>query len=294
VVVSLLIVGIEIGINFVPLDVLVRGVLGALVGLILAQGLSQVVLQEHSSIIHFILAYLGLAIFAGRRLVTGKGSKKKASTVFLLDESILIDGRVADLCEGKFVGGVLVVPRFVFQQLQQRIASTDSFLQARGRRGLETLSCLQKNSEVIVKIVHKDFPEIKETDMKLAALARELGAKILTADFNLNKIAGLQNVTVLNVHDLFNVLKPVVLPGDTMDLFVVKEGKDRDQGLAYLDDGAVAVVEGGRRFIGHKTKVTITSLLRTPTGRTIFARAGREKVELAPASPPVEESLSAV
>jgi uncharacterized protein YacL len=213
-----------------------------------------------------------------------KGSKKKLQSTHIVDTSVLIDGRVADVCESKFISGTLVVPRFVLQELQNVADSADGAKRARGRRGMDILARLQQNPEVPVKIFDKDYPAIKEVDSKLVALARDLGGKIMTTDFNLNKVASLQGVTVLNINDLANALKPVVLPGETMNLYVVKEGKEKEQGVGYLDDGTMVVVEDGRRHLGQRLQVSVTSILQTSAGRMIFTKSkGDNRGHSAPA-----------
>ncbi len=190
----------------------------------------------------------------------------------LLDTSVIIDGRIADVCEAGFIEGTFIVPQFILQELQYIADSTDSLKRARGRRGLDILHKIQKMSNVVVKIVEEDFPKIKEVDAKLVALAKMLSAKIITNDFNLNKVAALQGVSVLNINELANALKPVVLPGESMGVFVTKEGKEINQGVAYLDDGTMVVIENARRLIGKNVDVTVTSVLQTTAGRMIFAK----------------------
>ncbi len=190
----------------------------------------------------------------------------------ILDTSVIIDGRIADICETGFIEGTLILPQFILQELQHIADSADSLRRARGRRGLDVLHRMQKMSGLHVKIVEEDFPNIREVDAKLVALAKMLDAKVLTNDFNLNKVAALQGVTVLNINELANALKPVVLPGETMRVFVLKEGKEHNQGVAYMDDGTMVVVENGRRFIGRTIDVSVTSVLQTTAGRMIFSR----------------------
>jgi uncharacterized protein YacL len=194
----------------------------------------------------------------------------------VLDTSVIIDGRIADVCDTGFIEGNLIVPQFILQELQHIADSADSLRRARGRRGLDILHRIQKMSGITVKIVEDDFPKIKEVDAKLVALAKMMDAKILTNDFNLNKVAALQGVPVLNINELANALKPVVLPGETMKVFVLKEGKEQNQGVAYLDDGTMVVVENGRRFIGKNIDVSVTSVLQTTAGRMIFSRPKNE------------------
>jgi len=194
----------------------------------------------------------------------------------LLDTSVIIDGRIADICQTKFIEGRLVAPRFVLKELQQIADSQDPIKRNRGRRGLDVLARLQKTPQVDVKISEEDFPDTKEVDAKLVKLAKLIGAKILTNDFNLNKIAELQGVHVLNINELANALKPVVLPGELLETRLIKEGKEYNQGVAYLDDGTMVVVEQGRNLIGQTVRVLVTSVLQTAAGRMIFAKPESE------------------
>jgi uncharacterized protein YacL len=200
----------------------------------------------------------------------------------IIDTSVIIDGRIVDVCEAGFIEGTFIIPQFILQELQHIADSADSMRRARGRRGLDVLHKIQKMSGITVKIIDEDFPKIKEVDAKLVALARLLGAKIITNDFNLNKVAELQGVTVLNLNELANALKPVVLPGETMNIFIVKEGKEFNQGVGYLDDGTMVVVDNARRLINQQMDVVVTSVLQTTAGRMIFAKlkedADREEI----------------
>jgi uncharacterized protein YacL len=196
----------------------------------------------------------------------------KKEDIILLDTSVIIDGRVADILQTRFVEGRLVIPRFVLKELQQIADSQDGLKRNRGRRGLDILNKLQKTPSFDVRIQEDDFPEIKEVDAKLVKLAKLLGAKVFTNDFNLNKIAELQGVTVLNINELANALRPVVLPGEPMDVRVSKEGKEYNQGVAYLDDGTMVVIDNSKHLIGQNVKVIVTSVLQTSAGRMIFAR----------------------
>ena len=194
----------------------------------------------------------------------------------LLDTSVIIDGRIADLCETAFIEGTLVVPHFILQELQHISDSSDGLKRARGRRGLDILNVLQKMNTITVELVEDDFPHVKEVDTKLIELAKQMDAKVLTNDFNLNKVAGIQGVKVLNINDLCNALKPVVLPGETIRVFVLKEGKEAGQGVAYLDDGTMVVVDHAKRWIGKTVDVIVTSVLQTSAGRMIFTRLKEE------------------
>jgi uncharacterized protein YacL len=196
----------------------------------------------------------------------------KKEDVILLDTSVIIDGRIADIFQTNFVEGRIVIPRFVLKELQQIADSQDSLKRTRGRRGLDILNKIQKTPAFDVRIQEEDFPEIKEVDAKLVKLAKVLGAKVFTNDFNLNKIAELQGVTVLNINELANALRPIVLPGETMEVRINKEGKEYNQGVAYLDDGTMVVVDNSRHLIGQTVKVIVTSVLQTSAGRMIFAK----------------------
>lgn len=287
--VALFILFVEVVIERIPLDTLIAGILGAIIGLIGAKVLDYTVylmenqrlyelMHAYSLLIKITLAYLGLVIAVRKkseltlldRDIFSRAPKKKVQELNILDTSAIIDGRIADICETKFLSAMLIVPRFVLKELQNIADSSDSIKRARGRRGLEILSRLQQCPGVSVKIFDKDYPGIKETDLKIINLAKDLSAHIITTDFNLNKVAGIEGVTVLNVNDLSNALKPVVLPGEPMSIFVVKEGKEKDQGIGYLDDGTMVVVEEGRRYMGKKIDVLVTSIIQTSAGRMIF------------------------
>jgi uncharacterized protein YacL len=190
----------------------------------------------------------------------------------ILDTSVIIDGRIADICETGFVDGTLVVPQFVLKELQQVADSADSLRRARGRRGLDILQRIQKMAGLDVIVSDADFPDVREVDLKLIELARSLAGKIVTNDFNLNKVAQLRGVDVLNINELANSLKPVVLPGETMKVFILKEGKEYNQGVAYLDDGTMVVVDNARSMIGKTIDVVVTSVLQTTAGKMIFGR----------------------
>jgi uncharacterized protein YacL len=203
----------------------------------------------------------------------------------VLDTSVIIDGRVADLCETGFLEGTFLVPHFILDELQHIADSSDSLKRARGRRGLDILNKIQKMADVDVRIVDEDFPQVKEVDAKLVVLAKQAHAKIITNDLNLNKVAELQGVRVLNINELCNALRPVVLPGEAIRVFVLKEGKEAGQGVAYLDDGTMIVVDNARRCIGRNVDVVVTSVLQTTAGRMIFTRlkedTEREELQVA-------------
>jgi uncharacterized protein YacL len=211
---------------------------------------------------------LNLSALGG--LFGGDRPGKKANKI--LDTSVIIDGRIADVCETGFVDGTLIVPQFVLRELQQVADSADSMKRNRGRRGLDILQRIQKMSGISVQIIETDFPSIREVDLKLIELAKQIEAKIITNDFNLNKVAQLQGVEVLNINELANSLKPVVLPGEIMKVFILKEGKEYNQGVAYLDDGTMVVVDNARKMIGKTIDTAVTSVLQTTAGKMIFGR----------------------
>jgi uncharacterized protein YacL len=210
--------------------------------------------------------YLDLSALGG--IFVEKGAAKSHSLI--LDTSVIIDGRVADIAETGFLSGMLVIPQFVLRELQQIADSADSIKRNRGRRGLDILQRIQKKkgSSYEIVISEADFPDVREVDHKLIELAKQIEAKIVTNDFNLNKVAQLRGVSVLNT----NALKPVVLPGEIMRVFVLKEGKEYNQGVAYLDDGTMVVVDNARRMIGKNVDVSVTSVLQTTAGKMIFGR----------------------
>ncbi|MCM2257915.1 MAG: TRAM domain-containing protein [Vicinamibacteria bacterium] len=232
----------------------------------------------HIAVIAF-LTYMGVVIgvakgdwFEPARIIAAFKDSARLHQYKILDTSVIIDGRVADLCETGFLEGTLVVPQFVLRELQQVADSSDSMKRNRGRRGLDILQKIQKMTGIHVQVVETDFPEVREVDLKLIELARRMSGKIVTNDFNLNKVAQLRGVAVLNINELANALKPVVLPGEILRVFVLKEGKESGQGVGYLDDGTMIVVDQGRRAIGRTIDVTVTSVLQTTAGKMIFCR----------------------
>lgn len=273
---------------------LLGGALGALLGLLAA--LPAAVILSHTAVGEptksflecaalLILGYLGLVLgwqkgsdLRGRLFAEHPGP---ALSLKLLDTSVLIDGRIADVCEAQFIDGVLVIPQFVLHELQLVADSSDPLKRQRGRRGLEVLQRIQKIPHVEVRVVEDDFPQAAEVDHKLIELARRDGAKIVTNDFNLNKVATVQGLSVLNVNQLANALKPVVLPGEQMRVFILREGKEANQGVAYLDDGTMVVVDGARRFLNKTIDIAVTSVHQTTAGKMIFGRLD-ERVEQTP------------
>lgn len=230
-------------------------------------------------LVGLICAYVANAVGAahgGRRAVAkevaDQGRSSDSPIEKILDTSVIIDGRIADICEAGFLDGPLILPQFVLHELQQIADSSDSLKRNRGRRGLEILKKIQQNPELDIRIVDTDFPKVREVDSKLVLLAKETGGKVMTNDFNLNKVAELQGVSVLNINELANAVKPVVLPGEIMSVLVLKEGKEFGQGVGYLDDGTMVVVDQARDHIGDKVSVSVTSVLQTTAGRMIFTK----------------------
>src|SRR6476661_92323 len=261
---------------------------GGIVGLGIARGIESGLFWANSgdqrveflhSFLLIVLPYLGLVLGAKNgewlepaRLVglfraTGPQRRYK-----ILDTSVIIDGRIADVCDTGFIDGTLVVPQFVLKELQLVADSSDSLKRNRGRRGLDILQKVQKMAGIEVMISDLDFPEVREVDLKLIELARSLQGKIVTNDFNLNKVAQLRGVDVLNINELANSLKPVVLPGEVMKVFILKEGKEYNQGVAYLDDGTMVVIDNARRMISKTIDIVVTSVLQTTAGKMIFGR----------------------
>ena len=247
-------------------------------GLFFADSSDRKVEFLHSFLL-IVLPYLGLMLGAKNgewlepaRLLALFRATGATRRYKILDTSVIIDGRIADVCDTGFIDGTLVIPQFVLKELQLVADSGDSLKRNRGRRGLDILQKIQKMSGVEVMISDVDFPEVKEVDLKLIELARTLEGKIVTNDFNLNKVAQLHGVEVLNINELANALKPVVLPGETMRVFILKEGKEYNQGVAYLDDGTMVVVDNAKRMISKTIDISVTSVLQTTAGKMIFGR----------------------
>ncbi|MBS0617117.1 MAG: TRAM domain-containing protein [Spirochaetes bacterium] len=206
----------------------------------------------------------------------GKSATVTESKSKILDTSIIIDGRIIDIAATGFLEPPFVVPNFVLREIQLISDSPDALKRNRGRRGLDMLNQLQKRSDLEVKISYKDYTETREVDQKLIRLAKETGGYLVTNDFNLNKVAELQGVRVLNMNNLANALKPVVLPGEELELQVIKEGKDENQGIAYLEDGTMVVIEGGGKLIGKKVKINVTSVIQTNAGKMVFTKLAQK------------------
>ena len=262
----------------------VGSVAGAALGLLVVFVLRQAGLAEGSRggflrlIVPLVAAYIGLLVGLWKAehlpfdFLPLKPLGRGPSVAKILDTSVLIDGRIADIGESGFIEGRLIVPRFVLHELQLVADSSDSAKRNRGRRGLDVVQRLQKLTRIQLEISAQDFPAVREVDLKLIELAKAIAAKIVTNDFNLNKLAQVQGLEVLNINELANALRPVVLPGETMRVFILKEGKEHNQGVAYLDDGTMVVVDNARRMISKTVDVVVTSVLQTTAGKMIFGR----------------------
>jgi len=277
----------EIQVRKTTLKRLIGAVFGSLLGILGAYIIALILghaFPAGSSTISFIeillllwMGYVGLMVGAtkGDMLNLGGlfGGEQVSSQSFkILDTSVIIDGRIADIVETGFLDGTLVIPQFVLRELQLVADSADSLKRNRGRRGLDVLQRIQKMTQLNVQIFEDDFPNVPEVDMKLIELAKVYICKIVTNDFNLNKVAQLHGVEVLNINELANALKPVVLPGETMRVFILKEGKEYNQGVAYLDDGTMVVVDNAKKMISRTIDISVTSVLQTTAGKMIFGR----------------------
>ena len=310
-VLAALVVAFERGLR----ETAVTRIFGALIGGAIGLGLSKTigaalfwadagdsrVVFLHSFIL-LVFPYLGIVMGARKgewleparlaALFRDTGPQKRYR---ILDTSVIIDGRIADVCETGFLDGTLIIPQFVLKELQLVADSADSLKRNRGRRGLDILQKIQKMSGMDVAISDIDFPDIREVDLKLIELARTLQGKIVTNDFNLNKVAQLRGVHVLNINELANALKPVVLPGEFMRVFILKEGKEYNQGVAYLDDGTMVVVDNARRMISKNIDIVVTSVLQTTAGKMIFGRyiEAPAAVQSSPSAPVVAAAVPA-
>ena len=266
----------------------IMGIVGAfLIGSLISRQESPAVAAEVKTFLTlaltFFMAYVGLMVGAAKGdylelsalggILTDKAARRDLK---ILDTSVIIDGRIADVAETGFLTGSLIIPQFILRELQQVADSPDSSKRQRGRRGLDMLNRLQNNSSLDIQIVETDFPAVREVDLKLIELGKQLDAVIVTNDFNLNKVSQLRGVSVLNINELANALKPVVLPGEAMRVFILKEGKEYNQGVAYLDDGTMVVVDNARRLIGKNADIAVTSVLQTTAGKMIFGRLWEE------------------
>jgi uncharacterized protein YacL len=279
----------EMRLRRISLKQLIGAVIGSILGILgaylfahvlgesLMAGQTQRFLQL---LVMLLMSYVGLIVGASKGDLLNLSAlggifgaeKQPRKSQKILDTSVIIDGRIADIAETGFLDGVIVVPQFVLRELQLVADSADSLKRNRGRRGLDILARLQKMANLNIQIVEDDFPGVREVDLKLIELAKLFEAKIMTNDFNLNKVAQLQGVEVLNINELANSLKPIVLPGEVMRVFILKEGKEYNQGVAYLDDGTMVVVDNARKMMGKNVDVSVTSVLQTTAGKMIFGK----------------------
>jgi uncharacterized protein YacL len=278
----------------------ILGIFGAyLFALVISSSLPEGATRSFLQImVMLLMAYVGLIVGANKGDLLNLaalggifgGEKQLKKTYKILDTSVIIDGRIADIAETGFFDGTVVTPQFVLRELQLVADSADSLKRNRGRRGLDILQRLQKVPSLQVQIVEDDFPSVREVDLKLIELAKLYEGKIITNDFNLNKVAQLRGVEVLNINELANALKPIVLPGETMRVFVLKEGKEYNQGVAYLDDGTMVVVDNARKMIGKTIDVSVTSVLQTTAGKMIFGKCDERTALRADARAPLSQS----
>ncbi len=301
VLIGLVIIGVEYVFENVSLFSLIIGIIGAVVGIIISKLLDYTVFQigsdtlngvwaTYNPIIRYALALLGMMVSIkkipelddlDKNLLGRKGGKGMK----VLDLSAIVDGRVLDICDTHFITGGMVTPRFVAQELHALAESNEPINRAKGRRGLDILARLQESRDIPFRVIDRDLKEAIDNQLKLVTIAKELGAAIITTDFNINKLAALENLTVLNINDLTIALKPVVLPGEDMSVFVMKEGKEKEQGVGYLDDGTMIVIEDGHEYIGKKVDAVVQSILQTSQGRIIFTRVKGKSVQQGPKQP---------
>jgi uncharacterized protein YacL len=287
--VAICIILFELRIRRASLKTLIGAAVGSILGIVGAYLIGSLIMRQESMPhevrtfltlgLVFFMGYVGLMVGAAKGdylelsalggILTDKASRRDLK---ILDTSVIIDGRIADVAETGFLTGTLIIPQFILRELQQVADSPDSSKRQRGRRGLDMLNRLQNNSSLDIQIVETDFPSVREVDLKLIELGKQLDAVIVTNDFNLNKVSQLRGVNVLNINELANALKPVVLPGEAMRVFILKEGKEYNQGVAYLDDGTMVVVDNARRLIGKNADIAVTSVLQTTAGKMIFGR----------------------
>ena len=296
---AVLIIACEMRIRKASLKTLIGAAIGSIVGIVGAYLIGMLISSQETAAVPaemktfltvalaFFMAYIGLMAGAAKGefidLSALGGVFGDAGTVKdykILDTSVIIDGRIADVAETGFLGGTLIIPQFILTELQQVADSPDSSKRQRGRRGLDMLQRLRNNSSLDIQIVETDFPKVKEVDLKLIELGQQLDGVVVTNDFNLNKVSELRGVSVLNINELANALKPVVLPGESMKVFILKEGKEYNQGVAYLDDGTMVVVDEARKLIGKSAEIAVTSVLQTTAGKMIFGRLWEDRVQV--------------
>jgi uncharacterized protein YacL len=297
-VIAFAIIMFERRIQRASLKTLIGAAVGSILGIVGAYLIGSLISNQHSDAVApgtktfltlaltFLMAYIGLVVGAAKgdyldlSALGGIFSDKSVRRdLKILDTSVIIDGRIADIAEAGFLSGTIVIPQFILRELQQVADSPDSNKRQRGRRGLDMLNRLQTNNTLDIQVVDTDFPAVREVDLKLLELSKQLDAVVVTNDFNLNKVAQLHGVSILNINELANALKPVVLPGELMRVFILKEGKEYNQGVAYLDDGTMVVVDNARRMIGKNADISVTSVLQTTAGKMIFGRLSEETHE---------------
>ena len=296
--IALAIICFEMRIQRASLKTLIGAAVGSIMGIVGAYLIGSLISSQESLAVRpetktfltlaltFLMAYIGLTVGAAKGdyldlsalggIFSDKATKRDYK---ILDTSVIIDGRIADIAEAGFLSGTIVIPQFILRELQQVADSPDSSKRQRGRRGLDMLNRLQSNGSLDIQVVDTDFPAVREVDLKLLELSKHLNAVVVTNDFNLNKVAQLHGVQILNINELANALKPVVLPGEAMRVFILKEGKEYNQGVAYLDDGTMVVVDNARRMIGKNADIAVTSVLQTTAGKMIFGRLWEEAAD---------------
>jgi uncharacterized protein YacL len=283
-----LVIKLEEKLREIPLKIIIGTLLGITIGLFVTNLFISRLLLTHAKdipitlpiyvLLYFVMGYLGFRIGAKKSQTMDLtkvplfGRMEEGEANKILDTSTIIDGRIADICETGFLEGTFIIPQFVLYEIQHIADLQDPVKKTRGRRGLDILHRLQKQTQIKVKIVDVDFPRQKDVDSKLIALAKSLQGKVVTNDYNLNKVAELQGISVLNVNELATALKPIILPGEQLTTRIVKEGKEFGQGIGYLDDGTMVVVDDAKKLIGRTMDVVVTSLLQTTSGRMIFAK----------------------
>jgi len=310
-IVALLIVGFEMRARQASIKTLIGAAIGSILGIVGAYLIGMLISSQETKAVPaemktfltvalaFFMGYIGLMVGAAKGefidlsvlggIFSDKNVKRDCK---VLDTSVIIDGRIADVAETGFLGGTLVIPQFILTELQQVADSPDSSKRQRGRRGLDMLQRLRNNNQIDIQIIETDYPAVKEVDLKLIELGKELDAVIVTNDFNLNKVSQLRGVSVLNINELANALKPVVLPGEAMRVFVLKEGKEYNQGVAYLDDGTMVVIDDARRLIGKTADIAVTSVLQTTAGKMIFGRLWEDRDENSDGAMNIHDSRS--
>ncbi len=297
--VALLIIAFEMRTRRATLKTLIGAAVGSILGIVGAFLLGILISSQDTSAVRpeiktfvtvslaFFMGYVGLMVGAAKgehidlSVLGGFFEEKNVDRDYkILDTSVIIDGRITDVAETGFLGGTIIIPQFILTELQQVADSADSSKRQRGRRGLDMLQRLKNNNSLDIQIVETDFPKVKEVDLKLIELGKQLEGVVVTNDFNLNKVSELRGVSVLNINELANALKPVVLPGEAMKVFILKEGKEYNQGVAYLDDGTMVVVDNARRLIGKTAEIAVTSVLQTTAGKMIFGRLWDDSGEI--------------